>query len=134
MARRSAITASRLNQYWTLIAILLIAVIAISGVVAYSRYNRSQSIEISISATPELQGEINISQTEEQEQPQKIDLNLAEAWLLEALPGIGETRARAIIDYRQQNGLFNNINELTKVEGIGVTTYEKIKHLITVAD
>ena len=134
MARRSAITASRLNQYWTLIAILLIAVIAISGVVAYSRYNRSQSIEISISATPELQGEINISQTEEQEQPQKIDLNLAEAWLLESLPGIGETRARAIIDYRQQNGLFNNINELTKVEGIGVTTYEKIKHLITVAD
>ena len=134
MARRSAITASRLNQYWTLIAIILIAVIAISGVVAYSRYNRSQSIEISISATPELQGEINISQTEEQEQPQKIDLNLAEAWLLEALPGIGETRARAIIDYRQQNGLFNNINELTKVEGIGVTTYEKIKHLITVAD
>jgi len=54
--------------------------------------------------------------------------------LLEALPGIGETRAQAIIDYRQQNGPFHNINELTKVEGIGIATYEKIKHLISVAD
>ena len=75
-----------------------------------------------------------IPEVGEKEQPQKIDINQAEAWLLEALPGIGEIRARAIIDYREQNGLFNNINELTKVKGIGATTYEKIKHLITVAE
>ncbi len=68
------------------------------------------------------------------EQPQKIDLNRAEAWLLKALPGIGETRAQAIIAYRQQHGPFHNISELTKVEGIGIATYEQIKHLITVAD
>jgi len=68
------------------------------------------------------------------QQPQKIDLNRAEAWLLQALPGIGEVRAQAIIDYRQQNRRFHTIEELTKVEGIGVTTYEQIKHLITVAD
>jgi len=73
-------------------------------------------------------------QTEEEEQPQKIDLNRAEAWLLKALPEIGETKAQAVIDYREQNGPFRNTNELTKVEGIGVTTYEQIKHLITVAD
>jgi competence protein ComEA len=75
-----------------------------------------------------------ILQTGEEEQSQKIDLNRAEAWLLEALPEIGKTKAQAIIAYRQQNGPFNNINELIKVEGIGTTTYEKIKHLITVAD
>ena len=73
-------------------------------------------------------------QAGEEIQPQKINLNRAEAWLLEALPGIGETRAQAIIDYRNQNGAFRNINELLKVKGIGVTTYEQIKHLITVAD
>lgn len=67
-------------------------------------------------------------------EPQKVDLNRAETWLLEALPGIGEVRAQAIIDYRQQNGRFHNTNELTKVEGIGITTYEQIKYLITVAD
>ncbi len=75
-----------------------------------------------------------ISQVEGETQPQRINLNRAEAWLLEALPGIGEVRAQAIIDYRRQNGPFRNISELTKVAGIGVTTYEQIKHLITVAD
>ncbi len=75
-----------------------------------------------------------IPQTREEEQPQKINLNRAEAWLLEALPGIGKTRAQAIIDYREQNEPFNNIKELTKVEGIGTATYEQVKHLIAVAD
>ena len=70
----------------------------------------------------------------EEEAPQKVDLNRAEAWLLEALPGIGESRAKAIIAYRQQNGPFQNIGELIKVKGIGATIYEQIKHLITVAD
>lgn len=69
-----------------------------------------------------------------EEPPQKVDLNLAEAWLLQALPGIGETRAQAIIEYRAQNGRFNNIAELVKVEGIGAATYENIEHLITVSD
>ena len=69
-----------------------------------------------------------------EEKPQKVNLNRAELWLLEALPGIGKIRAQAIIDYRQQNGPFHNINELTKVDGIGITTYEQIKHLITVTD
>ncbi len=75
-----------------------------------------------------------IPEVGEAEKPQKVNINRAEVWLLEALPGIGETRAQAIIDYRHQNGLFHNINELTKVDGIGITTYERIKHLVTVAD
>ena len=70
----------------------------------------------------------------EGETPQKVNLNRAEAGLLQALPGIGEVRAQAIIDYRQQHGPFHNIYELTKVDGIGTATYEKIKHLITVVD
>jgi len=65
---------------------------------------------------------------------QKIDINRAEAWLLMALPGIGEVRAEAIVEYRRQNGPFRHINELIKVEGIGTTTYERVKHLIAVAD
>ncbi len=68
------------------------------------------------------------------EGPQKININLAEAWLLESLPSIGKVRAQAIIEYRQQNGPFRNIMELSNVEGIGNTIYEEIKHLITVAE
>jgi competence protein ComEA len=67
-------------------------------------------------------------------QPQKINLNRADLWLLQALPGIGETRARAIIDFRSLNGPFNNIQELSKVPGIGSTLFEKIKDLITVTE
>jgi len=75
-----------------------------------------------------------IPQTGDKQQPQKVDINRAEAWLLKALPEIGDTRAKAIMEYRNQSGAFRNINELTRVEGIGTTTYEKIKNLITVGD
>lgn len=78
--------------------------------------------------------ELRIPRLGEEEAPQKIDLNQAPDWLLEALPGIGEVRAQDIINYREQNGPFGNINELLKVPGIGPATYEKIKDLITVAD
>ncbi len=67
-------------------------------------------------------------------QPQKINLNKAEAWLLQALPEIGEARAQAIIDYRTRYGPFRSIKGLTKVEGIGSTTFERVKDLVTVKD
>ena len=78
--------------------------------------------------------EVHIPRLWEEQEPQKININRAEAWLLEALPGIGEVRAQAIVDYRQKNGPFNNINALIDVKDIGANTYETIKHLITVAD
>lgn len=66
--------------------------------------------------------------------PQKIDINRAEAWLLQALPGIGEVTAQAIVDYRHQHGPFARIEELLQVKGIGQTTFDKIKDYITVSD
>ncbi len=81
-----------------------------------------------------IQLKLYISKIGQGEQPQKVNLNRAEAWLLQALPGIGETRAQAIVDYHRKNGPFHDINELMKVEGVGTATYEKIKPLITVAD
>jgi competence protein ComEA len=76
---------------------------------------------------------LQVSVPGEGEAAQKININLAEAWLLEALPGIGPTRAQAIIDYRNQNGPFRQILELINVEGIGMTTYEQIEDFITVS-
>lgn len=77
---------------------------------------------------------LHIPNVDEQQEPQKIDINSADVWLLVALPGIGESKAQAIVDYRQQNGPFQNIYELTEVAGIGTATFERIKHLITVSD
>jgi len=65
-------------------------------------------------------------------QPQKVNINTAEAWLLEALDGIGPTLAQRIIEYRESNGSFNSIDELTNVYGIGSKTLEEIRDKITV--
>jgi competence protein ComEA len=78
--------------------------------------------------------EIYIPREGEASLPQKIDINRAEPWLLEALPGIGETRAQAIVNYRDDNGPFRRIEDLLKVSGIGEATFEKIRDYITVSD
>jgi competence protein ComEA len=66
--------------------------------------------------------------------PQRINLNLAEAWLLDALPGIGPDRAQAIVDYRNQNGPFRRTEDLLQVEGIGQSTLDRIRDLIALED
>ena len=78
--------------------------------------------------------EIYIPREGEASLPQKIDINRAEPWFLEALPGIGETRAQDIADYRNENGPFKRIEDLLQVKGIGEGTFEKIKDYITVSD
>jgi competence protein ComEA len=78
--------------------------------------------------------ELYITKSDEDETAQQVNLNRAEGWLLQALPGIGEARAQAIITYREQNGRFHHAEELMNVEGIGASIYENIKNLITVAD
>ena len=65
-------------------------------------------------------------------QSQKVSINHAEAWLLDALPGIGPTSAQKIIDYRESNGPFVTVYELLLVPGIGQSTFDKIKDMITV--
>jgi len=53
--------------------------------------------------------ELHIPREGEDQTPQKIDINRAEPWLLEALPGIGEVLAQRIVDYRSENGPFRRI-------------------------
>jgi len=69
----------------------------------------------------------------ETESPQRIDINRAEPWLLEALPGIGETLAQRIVDYRTENGPFRIVEDLLRVSGIGEAIFQNIKNLITVS-
>lgn len=65
---------------------------------------------------------------------QKININIAESWLLEALPDIGSTLALRIIEYREAEGPFRSIDELTEVDGIGDITLEQIRDKVTVFD
>lgn len=60
----------------------------------------------------------------------KISINTATKQELMKISGIGESKAQSIIDYRNQNGRFNKLEELTNVSGIGKKTFEKIKNSI----
>ena len=61
-----------------------------------------------------------------------LNINTATAAELEALPGIGPILARRILEYREENGGFRAVEELTKVDGLGTGTLEDIWDLITV--
>jgi competence protein ComEA len=63
---------------------------------------------------------------------QLVNINTADQATLESLPGVGPTLAQKIIDYRTQNGLFQQIEDIDDVPGVGPATYAKIKDLITV--
>lgn len=61
-----------------------------------------------------------------------ININTASIDELTKLSGIGEAKAKLIIEYREQNGKFKEIKELTNVKGIGDSLIEKIKDNITI--
>ncbi len=63
------------------------------------------------------------------EQP-RISINSADADLLSKLPGIGPATAEKIILYREENGLFQQLEDLMKVSGIGENKFAKIRDLI----
>jgi competence protein ComEA len=61
-----------------------------------------------------------------------LDLNHATAADLESLPGIGPSLAAAILQYRDQNGPFQSVEELLNVPGIGPTRFSQLRELVRV--
>lgn len=67
---------------------------------------------------------------EQEAPPERIDINTADAALLATLPGIGETLAERIVEYRTIVGPFTAVEELTEVEGIGEKKLEGFLDLV----
>jgi len=63
---------------------------------------------------------------------QTVNINTATAEQLDVLPGIGPTKAQAIIDYRNEHGRFNSIEDIQNVKGIKEGEFSKIKDSIRV--
>ena len=91
-------------------------------------YTREETKEM------EEQGREPVLQSEvlEEEKEGKINLNQASLEELQEIPGIGEVRAQAIVDYREEAGAFGSIEEIQQVPGIKGKTFEKIEEYITV--
>ena len=66
------------------------------------------------------------------EEDNYVNINTCSKEELMTINGIGEAKAKAIIDYREKNGNFNTIEDIRNVSGIGDSLFEKIKAYITV--
>ncbi|MBQ4797906.1 helix-hairpin-helix domain-containing protein [Pseudoalteromonas sp. MMG006] len=69
--------------------------------------------------------------TKQTPQLETVSINNADAAMLAQLPGIGKKKAQAIVDYRQENGDFENLDDLSNVKGIGEKLLEKLEGKIS---
>ncbi|WP_229787094.1 ComEA family DNA-binding protein [Actinokineospora fastidiosa] len=65
--------------------------------------------------------------------PPLTNLNTAQVYQLDALPGVGIVTAQRIVEYRNAHGGFTEISQLRQIEGIGPARYDKLKDLVTVS-
>jgi competence protein ComEA len=70
----------------------------------------------------------------ETNRPQKVDLNRADSWLLQALPGIGEGKAAQIVEYRTANGPFRSVDDLLKIRGFGKSVVDDLRGYVSVGE
>ena len=75
---------------------------------------------------------INVSVPLEKSNDFRLNINIATTAQLMELPGIGETIAKRIVDYRKENGKFQALEDLLLVEGIGEKKLQAIEELVCV--
>ncbi len=85
----------------------------------------------SSSVVEEKETQSNLENSTSSLEPTIISLNQATLEQLMSLSGIGESKAKSIIEYRNQNGGFQSIEEIKNVKGIGEKIFEKIKDYLT---
>ena len=64
---------------------------------------------------------------------EKIDINTADVKTLILVKGIGEKKAKQIVDYRQKHGPFKSVDDLLKIKGIGEKSLKKLKNYLKVS-
>jgi comEA protein len=123
-----------IDKYYQIIGIFLILAILSGGagiIWKNSKFQNLNSKQIQ-NLKFQIQNEAPTPSLTQESKPSKININTASQEELESLSGIGKTKAKAIIDFREKEGKFKNKKDIMKVKGIGEKTYEKIESLISV--
>jgi comEA protein len=114
--------------------ILVVALILLLGAVGFvvrkviKKQRVLRSSDINMKDTFQREDE---SREESKFPTEPVNINTAGLMEIEALPFLGMERSKDIIEYRDKNGPFKSLNELTNISGIGPKTLEKLKPLIT---
>jgi competence protein ComEA len=110
---------SQVSEPWTAVELAAIA-------------DSAETAEPAGKAAPEgtPQGEEKPKAKERDPAPTPVDLNRADAAALETLPGIGKTKALAIVAWREEHGPFRSLADLEQVPGIGPKTVERLAPLV----
>jgi len=91
-----------------------------------------EAVELADAASASTGGTIATTSTTGSSSGNQVNLNTATQAELETLPGIGPSKAIAIIEYRETTGKFQQIEDLKNISGIGDKTFEKLQDSITV--
>lgn len=122
-------------------AFLIFAAIIVFFAVDYNSVdeNNASSGTVSLqyltsSKAPYKENSSSVSSSDNSSKPQvsTVNINTATKEELDTLPGIGPSKAEAIITYRETVGRFNTIEDIKNVKGIGDKTFQNLKDYITV--
>ncbi len=123
------------KNYSTEKILLIVALILFAGIIFFNAFYKSDASipsVIYINENDKVNSE-NLDDNESNRNLNKININTATVEeLSENLSGVGESIAKRIVEYREHNGEFTNIEDIKNVSGIGDKMFESIKDLICV--
>ena len=122
----------RAKRYKTFLFIAIVIICAVVGMDVQKREKQYKSFFIERNEANAVEAPVIENEPSEIEEELMININTANVFELQLLEGIGEKTAERIIDYRNENGNFEVIEDLMRIDGIGKKKFDAVKENICV--